>query len=128
MIERLPKPPHGAPCNRCGMCCEEELCVLGAHVFGDQAGPCPALSYDGQLSVCGLVDAPATFVRTRAAMKGPLALAKAAATLIGAGIGCDAQAVDEPADWNFRVKMAAWRNAHGAQFRAALKTWGVRQL
>lgn len=98
--------------------------MLGTHVFGDRDGPCPALSYDGQLSVCGLVEAPAKFVRVRAAMVGAVALTKGAVTLIGAGMGCDAQVEGEPADQKFLALMARWHDIHGLEVLAALKAWG----
>jgi len=122
----LEKPPHGAPCNRCGLCCEDSLCHLGKHVFRQVEGPCPALSYDGQMSVCGLVEMPARFARVRAAMVGPTRLREAAITLIGAGIGCDGQVEGEPADLAFRRWMSAWHSVNYESVTAALKSWGAR--
>ena len=51
------KPPHGAPCTRCGLCCVASLCSLAQHVFAAPArpGPCPALLMNGDESSCGLV-------------------------------------------------------------------------
>ena len=125
MSDRLPKPPHGSPCNRCGQCCEESLCPLGARLFGRDLGPCPALLYEGNLSVCGLVAAPARFARVRAARLGPTALSQAAAVLTGSGMGCDAKLSDgEAVDWSFRKKMVAWADTHASEVKAALRAWG----
>jgi hypothetical protein len=38
------KPPHGSPCNGCGVCCMVTLCPLGQHIFGFELGRCPALT------------------------------------------------------------------------------------
>src|SRR6266536_4208581 len=57
------KPPHGSPCNRCGLCCMATICNLGQHVFSraEYPGPCPALEKVGDEYVCGLVAQPRAF-------------------------------------------------------------------
>ena len=50
------KPPHGSPCNGCGVCCMVAPCPLGQHIFGFELGRCPALTErDDATYVCGLV-------------------------------------------------------------------------
>jgi hypothetical protein len=127
---RLPKPAHGAACNRCGLCCHAQVCPLGVHVFGltTDDGPCPALSFDGAgQSSCGLVADPATFDPVRAAIAGPTALRQAAALLIGAIGRCDSQEAGEPADELFKLAMWAWRDANADRVLAALATWGMKK-
>ena len=50
-----PKPTFGAACNGCGVCCQQELCQVGADVFGPGAAPCPALLWLQGRFWCGLV-------------------------------------------------------------------------
>lgn len=61
----LQKPTYGEPCNRCGICCERELCHTAMeehrpnhrHRYPSEEwkGPCPSLIYnrDGT-TTCGL--------------------------------------------------------------------------
>ena len=80
------RPERGAPCNGCGWCCQNEVCVLGEAVFGEaQAAPCPALrNHDGRFW-CGVVEeAERRNVAFGAHLKWSL----------GIGIGC----FTEPAD------------------------------
>lgn len=69
----LDKPPIGAPCNGCGICCKIVVCMNGAFVqglvntFGDTVpGPCPALvkRVDGSHS-CGIVMNPKKYLKHR---------------------------------------------------------------
>jgi hypothetical protein len=61
-----PKPPAGAACNGCGVCCAVEPCPLAMLVFRRRHGPCPALDWrEGERGqrgearyVCGLLLAP----------------------------------------------------------------------
>ncbi|MBI3446272.1 MAG: hypothetical protein HY055_13170 [Magnetospirillum sp.] len=76
-----PKPEFGAPCNGCGVCCALELCPLGILRFGRIAGPCPALDWDGERYVCGLL-----LRRTRGWSR------RLVARWIAAGKGCDCRA------------------------------------
>jgi hypothetical protein len=41
-----PKPPPGAPCNGCGVCCLSEPCPVGILVSRRRHGPCRALRWD----------------------------------------------------------------------------------
>ena len=97
MIE---KPPIGAPCNGCGLCCRIRVCSAGSYALGlvetwgeRVDGPCPALEPDGDGFACGLVRRPKHYLsRSR---RGVTVLREAMKVVIGAGIGCD-EAGDEP--------------------------------
>jgi len=125
------KPPHGSPCNGCGGCCMDSLCVLGKHVFGGDPwghmdGPCPALTeVEGGKFGCGLIIAPQLYAPVRATIKGVEPLRKAALTMIGSGIGCDAQGPGEPPSDEFRFKMRAGLLVNHEEFVAACRTWGL---
>ena len=98
MLDR--KPAHGAPCNRCGLCCIATICPLGQAVFGRETGPCPALVRavaPGEQYGCGLVAAPDRYRVGAAVVHGVEKMRKAAMTLIGASTGCDARFNGEPA-------------------------------
>ena len=63
MLER--KPPHGQPCNQCGLCCYAAPCALGAALFATRAGPCPALRFhDNGDSYCDVVAHPEQYSAT----------------------------------------------------------------
>jgi hypothetical protein len=61
------KPLVGAPCNGCGVCCSIAPCPLSRLLLGHRTGKCPVLTwqggYENERYVCGLVVAPAGFVR-----------------------------------------------------------------
>ena len=82
------KPAPGAPCNGCGVCCASAPCPLSRVLLGHRSGGCPALVWQGERHVCGLVAAPTTHLRWL-----PPALAGLARRLarrwIAAGGGCD---------------------------------------
>jgi hypothetical protein len=52
----LAKPPFGAPCNGCGLCCRMQVCGIGQVAFPDAVAPCPALRFDGRRYRCSLVE------------------------------------------------------------------------
>ena len=95
----LDKPPIGAPCNGCGLCCIMKVCsggvvVLGLGKWGEPVrGPCPALTEDGEKLVCGIVRRPERYVRPG---RGPKALGNAMSLLLGIGHGCDTLGNEEP--------------------------------
>lgn len=129
------KPPHGAPCNQCGLCCKATLCPLAAHVFkgrsipqgGHIAGPCPALFYEGEQSRCGLVAKPAAHAPMRLIIEHSAeALGRAASWLIGSGTGCDARIDGEPASDAFYKLLSAWDYEHRREVRWAKKIWDIR--
>lgn len=57
------KPPPGAPCNGCGVCCAIAPCPLSRLLLGHRTGACPALTWQDTRYVCGLVVAPGGFAR-----------------------------------------------------------------
>jgi hypothetical protein len=121
------KPPHGQPCNNCGLCCVGTLCPLARHVFHHELGPCPALEYDGDQSVCGLVAHPERHAPIETFKAGgPAKAAAAARVLIGAGVGCDARFNGEVSDEAFRASLRQWDHDHRRDVKVARKAWGVR--
>lgn len=85
------KPPVGAPCNGCGICCAHAPCPLSRALLGHRTGSCPALTWQTGRYICGLVAAPATHLRWLPAQMAPLA-ARLARRWIAAGAGCDCAA------------------------------------
>jgi hypothetical protein len=81
-----PKPPEGAACNGCGVCCAWRPCPLGALASRRLRGPCRMLRWDEAQARyrCGLL-APATPGRR------PRGLQRLLARWIAAGRGCDAR-------------------------------------
>lgn len=101
------KPPQGAACNRCGVCCWVEVCDLGERVLGvkRETSPCPALMGTPGASSCGLVVDPARFAPEQAAKHGVAAMSAAALLIISAGEGCDARINGEPRNREFLAKL-----------------------
>ena len=100
-----PKPPVGAPCNGCGVCCLAEPCPLGAVLSGRRSGACDALRWSDADHIyrCGAVGEPVAVLRAALPaflcwLAQPLAwgLAKLAHRWIAAGTGCDCSIVPEP--------------------------------
>jgi hypothetical protein len=120
------KPPHGAACTRCGGCCMVTVCPLGQFVFKREVGPCPALSFNAEGSVCGLVADPMRFAIGATLASGVEATSKAAAHMIGSGQGCDARFNGEPADEAFYRRQREWDHANRAKSRRAKKIWGIK--
>ncbi len=86
-----PKPPEGAPCNGCGLCCLAEPCPLGVLVSRRRTGPCAALRWSDaqQRYLCGMVQEPGAVTGWTQpwAVRLQRALAR---RWIAAGVGCDA--------------------------------------
>lgn len=81
------KPPVGAPCNGCGVCCAIAPCPLSRFLLGHCRGACPALTWNEGRYACGLVAAPrglARWLPRRLVLR-----------WIGAGCGCDCDASEE---------------------------------
>lgn len=80
------KPVAGEPCNGCGHCCAEEVCLIGRMLFDDTPAPCPALVSDGRRYWCGVASQ----------MEGVNAPMNPAmfATIMGFGFGCDSSPKD----------------------------------
>jgi hypothetical protein len=92
MIE---KPKIGEPCNGCGICCMNQVCMNGSYVLklvrnlGEYApGPCPAIvrRHDGTIA-CGIVLNPNKYIKK--SEYPAKVLSKYFAFLIGSGSGCD---------------------------------------
>lgn len=121
-----PKPPHGSPCNQCGYCCRQSMCLLGMSLFEDVGGACPALETrpDGS-TACGVMLHPAKYDPARA-LDVPVAdLLGAAGVLIGVGVGCDSLGVGEREDLGAAERWAEEWAAQGARVLAAVVVWGV---
>jgi hypothetical protein len=93
--EAPPKPPEGAPCNGCGVCCLAEPCPVGMLVSRKRHGACVLLRWSNAQGryVCGLLaDAPDTAGPADPLWRGGWRrLWRAwARRLISAGSGCDA--------------------------------------
>jgi len=115
------KPPIGAPCNGCGVCCRATVCSCGSLLLrlvstpGERApGPCPALLPDGDGWGCGLMLRPTDYLKST---RGPTVLRKAVAVLIASGTGCD-DAGDEPDETampNLRMMQARYLADHSSE-------------
>ncbi|MDB5820816.1 MAG: hypothetical protein JWQ11_4456 [Rhizobacter sp.] len=86
-----PKPPAGAACNGCGVCCLSEPCPVGMLVSRSRSGACKALRWsDGaRLYRCGMVSEPQAVLGLRSALLARM-IARLARRWISAGTGCDA--------------------------------------
>ncbi|MCW7540596.1 hypothetical protein OOT46_22485 [Aquabacterium sp. A7-Y] len=84
------KPPEGAPCNGCGICCADEPCPLGQVLSGRRRGACAALLWsDGERRYrCGALSHPRRVLPPALAALAPV-LKRVARRLIAAGSGCD---------------------------------------
>ena len=86
------KPPEGAPCNGCGLCCLAEPCPLGVLVSRRRSGACVALRWSDveRRYWCGMVADPAgvTGISQPWVVRGLSALAR---RWIASGVGCDAR-------------------------------------
>jgi hypothetical protein len=121
------KPPHGAPCNRCGLCCVATLCPLARHVFGREVGPCPALlDFETGASRCGLVEEPMKHAIAVTLRSGVEATSAAARHLIGSGTGCDARFNGEPINEAFYAELREHDRRTRKETARAGKIWGVR--
>ncbi len=87
------KPPVGAPCNGCGVCCALAPCPLSRSLLGHCTGTCPALTWQDRACryACGLAVAPAKHLRWLPDSLEPLAQ-RLARRWIAAGSGCDCDA------------------------------------
>lgn len=126
LAANIPKPAHGQPCNSCGLCCIVGVCDLGAEVFGEVIGRCPALERESDGSKrfrCGLVANPGKYHRDAAA--DPTAYSAAALLIVAGGIGCDTRLIQESRDEPFNVRLRQWRRSMRDRALVALALWGV---
>ncbi len=83
-----PKPPMGAACNGCGLCCAHEPCPLGMLLSRRRQGACLALTWDDSQTryLCGVLAEPRRWLPVL-----PAAWARRLAhRWIAAAQGCDA--------------------------------------
>jgi hypothetical protein len=97
-----PKPPHGASCNGCGICCLSEPCPLGMVVSLRRRGRCRVLRWHDATAQyrCGLVGAAVTAPARDGQRDAGLPALVARCLVrrwIAAGKGCDSTAVVERA-------------------------------
>jgi hypothetical protein len=92
------KPPAGAPCNGCGVCCLLEPCPLGAVLCGRRHGACVAVRWQSEAAQyrCGALCAPVEVLQQvlprslrRLATGLAPGLARLAQRWIAVGQGCD---------------------------------------
>lgn len=55
------KPPEGAACNGCGLCCAVQLCPLALEFLDAAAAPCPAMEFADGRFWCGLARRPSRY-------------------------------------------------------------------
>jgi hypothetical protein len=93
-----PKPPVGAACNGCGVCCLAEPCPVGVLVSRRRRGACRALRWDADRAryLCGMASAPAEVLGRRWRWLAPW-IGRRALRWISAGSGCDATLEVDPA-------------------------------
>nr|WP_185970049.1 hypothetical protein [Tepidimonas alkaliphilus] len=94
-----PKPPPGAPCNGCGVCCAWQPCPLGWLVSRRRQGPCAALHWDEPTARyrCGLLNAATPQSGLTAMRRAWRRFWQAAvARWIAAGRGCDCDVQTKP--------------------------------
>lgn len=92
------KPPVGAACNGCGVCCASEPCPLGMLLSRRRSGACVALVWADApgLYRCGLLHQPQQHLAPGLRWAAPW-LRRLAARWISAGSGCDAALTAEQA-------------------------------
>jgi hypothetical protein len=88
------KPPQGAPCNGCGVCCASAPCPLGMLFSFRTQGRCARLRYDAAAAHyrCGLLPDTGSRATHWLGGIGTGLAAKLVRRWIGAGIGCDSSA------------------------------------
>lgn len=79
------KPPVGARCNGCGVCCLAEPCPLGMLASLRTRGACRVVRWDGSRYRCGLLDGRRPWLH------------RLVRRWVGAGRGCDSSAEVQPA-------------------------------
>lgn len=115
------KPPHGSPCNNCGLCCWTKKCDIGRALFGSSDGRCPALCFDGKNeSYCDVVRNTSLYT-THA----PDEARAAALLLLFAGHGCTMR-INGEMNSDFNNKLDDFERSHRSEFDHACDIWGVK--
>jgi hypothetical protein len=114
------KPPHGSPCNNCGLCCHSSKCDIGRALFGASDGPCPALRFDTERnSFCNVVANPQLYT------KHDTEKARAAAKLLlYAGMGCTMR-INGEYNNEFVLRLHSFDAHHEDELDAAVELWGM---
>lgn len=71
------KAKYSEPCSRCGTCCALSLCPPAEIAFPERTAPCPALFFEEETAVCGLMLMEKHFLGVELVAK-----------CLGAGHGC----------------------------------------
>jgi hypothetical protein len=122
----LSKPPHGQPCNNCGLCCANQPCPLGARLFRKTSGACPALEKDGDKYYCGLAVNPKKYLAGVFSEAKAHELSHGAKLMIGSGIGCDAQLEGETHNTTMKQRFADYVKNNSVALQRAKIVWGIR--
>jgi len=88
------KPPWGAACNGCGLCCLAEPCPLGVLLSRSRQGPCKALQWqaDQRQYRCGALSK----IAARPGSMRQHLWAWLVRRWIAAGVGCDCDLQPQP--------------------------------
>lgn len=89
------KPPAGAACNGCGLCCAAERCPVAWLFLPCGSGSCGALEWaeDARCYRCGMVAHPGDYLRWLP-RRWQAAAGRWFASRIAAGAGCDFDATE----------------------------------
>ena len=120
LLER--KPPHGSPCNNCGLCCHAKKCDIGRALFGAKRERCPALRFDADNnSSCDVIANPQDYTDA------DVETARAAAMLLlYAGFGCTMRLQGEM-NHTFNLMLCAFDAAHRAELDHAAAIWKLEK-
>lgn len=119
------KPPHGAQCNNCGLCCWSSKCDISRALFGaaeTERPACPALRFDSeQKSFCNVIANPEQYTD-----RDPDEARAAAKLLMYAGKGCTMR-INGEMNLRFQAELEIYdlRNREALDRAAAL--WGIKQ-
>jgi hypothetical protein len=119
------KPPHGSPCNKCGICCMSWKCELGRWLFGDTVSRCPALKIVPGGYECGVIHDPRSYDSIRTAIHGEDRMRKSALLITRAGQGCDARVNGESINHAFNSQLDRDDAKRRRAWREARQAWGI---
>lgn len=117
------KPPHGSPCNHCGLCCHSSKCEIGRALFGASEGSCPALRFDNERkSYCNVMANPQRYTS-----HDPVEATAAAALLLYAGFGCTMR-INGERNLPFIAKLETFDIDHRQELDRAAEIWGIDHI